>query len=116
MYKLKKEGVIHLPSEMFIPFAEGNRHYVQYLEWLAEGNTPEPEIGEAELNAALEKSARDLRDTELTRADIMLNRVQDGETGIGTQKAWRAYRVSLRDWPSTESFPLDAPVAPDVKV
>lgn len=55
------------------------------------------------------------RNSELTRADIMLNRVQDGETGIGTQKAWRAYRVSLRDWPATESFPLDAPVAPDAK-
>tara|TARA_R100000995_G_scaffold53279_1_gene25939 strand:+ start:1463 stop:1636 length:174 start_codon:yes stop_codon:yes gene_type:complete len=24
-----------------VPFDEGNRHYQQYLEWVAEGNTPE---------------------------------------------------------------------------
>ena len=25
-----------------IPFCPGNRHYDEYLEWVAEGNTPEP--------------------------------------------------------------------------
>jgi len=25
-----------------IPFAPGNRDYQEYLEWLAQGNTPEP--------------------------------------------------------------------------
>jgi len=25
----------------FIPFDESNRHYQEYLEWVAEGNTPE---------------------------------------------------------------------------
>lgn len=59
--------------------------------------------------------ARIYRDSELARADIMLNRVQDGETGLGTQKAWRAYRVALRNWPDTDSFPVEAPVAPDAK-
>lgn len=60
-------------------------------------------------------NSRKWRDTELSRADIMLNRVQDGETGIGTQKAWGAYRVELRGWPDTASFPDTAPVAPDAK-
>jgi hypothetical protein len=34
----KEEGdkVIH------IPIASGNRHYQEYLEWLAQGNEPEP--------------------------------------------------------------------------
>ena len=27
---------------LIIPFAAGNRHYQEYLEWLAEGNTPTP--------------------------------------------------------------------------
>jgi hypothetical protein len=26
----------------FVPFFEGNRHYQEYLEWLAAGNEPEP--------------------------------------------------------------------------
>lgn len=25
-----------------IPLDEGNRHYQEYLEWVAEGNEPEP--------------------------------------------------------------------------
>lgn len=34
--------VTHLETGMNIPLVPGNRHYQEYLEWLAEGNTPEP--------------------------------------------------------------------------
>src|SRR5947207_3231310 len=79
-------------------------------------NIPTPDQPtEDDLIDAEHKEARTLRDSELTRADIMLNHVQDGETGIGTQKAWRAYRVLLRDWPDSESFPETMPIAPDAK-
>ena len=56
---------------------------------------------------------RSWRNAELSRADIQLLKVQDGTTGLGTQKAWREYRVALREWPSTDSFPAVRPVAPD---
>ena len=44
MYKLteKKEGVIRLSDNAFIPFAEGNTDYQAYLRWLEEGNEPLP--------------------------------------------------------------------------
>ena len=28
-------------EKLIIPFAEGNRDYTEYLEWVAAGNTPE---------------------------------------------------------------------------
>ena len=54
------------------------------------------------------------RNGELDRADIELNKVQDG-MGTGTVAQWREYRCALRNWPEHESFPDSAqrPVAPD---
>lgn len=64
----------------------------------------------------LAESERYWRNTELARADIQILKVQDGATGLGTQKAWREYRNALRDWPASESFPNVRPVAPDAEV
>lgn len=59
--------------------------------------------------------ARAWRDSELKRADIQLNKVQDGSTGLGSVSDWRKYRVLLRDWPDTQEFPKDPPASPDLK-
>jgi hypothetical protein len=49
MYKLIKNtftkeiiSVQRLSDGAFIPFAPANRDYQEYLEWLAQGNEPEP--------------------------------------------------------------------------
>lgn len=54
------------------------------------------------------------RDSELMRADIELNKAQDGD-GTGSVKAWREYRRSLRAYPTLEGFPDSSlrPVSPD---
>ena len=46
MYKLTQSEttVQRLSDNAFIPFDGGNRDYREYLEWLAEGNTPEPYV------------------------------------------------------------------------
>ena len=42
MYKLINFGVLRLADNTFIPFDPANTDYQKYLEWVAEGNTPEP--------------------------------------------------------------------------
>lgn len=115
MYKLKENGVTRIDGDqaIVIPADEFNRHWNEYQEWLKAGNTPEPQDLVERATATAAVLARQQRDMELKRADIMLNRVQDGETGLGTQKAWRAYRIELRGWPETENFPEVMPVSPD---
>ena len=50
MYKLiGTKSVKRLADGACIPFADSNRDYEEYKQWLAEGNTPELEFTEAEL-------------------------------------------------------------------
>ena len=46
MYKLtSSQTTVHRTTDnAFIPFDGGNRDYQEYLQWLAEGNQPEPYI------------------------------------------------------------------------
>ena len=49
MYKLQENSVKRLVDGACIPFADGNRDYENYKQWLVEGNTPEPEFTEEEI-------------------------------------------------------------------
>ena len=34
--------IMRIDDGLVIPMVDGNRHYEEYLEWVAEGNEPEP--------------------------------------------------------------------------
>ena len=50
--KIQQNGYL-LNGMMFVPQADGNKEYEAIKEWLSEGNTPEPEFTEEELQAEL---------------------------------------------------------------
>ena len=60
---------------------------------------------ESEIKASLEAAARDWRNSELNRTDNL-----SLLTDFPKKTELAAYRVKLRDWPSTSDFPDTQPV------
>jgi len=87
-----------LDDNAFIPFDKANTDYQKYLEWLAEGNEPDPGPSEEQLAA----QARSQRDTLLSQSDW--TQVPDAPVD---QTAWAEYRQALRDVPQQNGFPTD---------
>lgn len=66
MYKLIGQNLVkRLTDGAYIPFADGNRDYEDYKQWLSEGNTPEPEFTAEEL------AQKELQ-TKITEASLYL--------------------------------------------
>ena len=106
------------PNGVYAIEADGSQDFLIQPDWVE--MTPEeiyahehPEPTPEQL-VAIERA---WRDGELDRADIELNKVQDG-MGTGTVSAWREYRCLLRNWPENEFFPdsTKRPVSPDAPV
>lgn len=95
MYKLLGTvSVQRLADGACIPFADGNRDYEEYKLWIAEGNTPEPELTEKELINQNQDKFRFERDSLLKKVDIAIYKAED--LGQDTQLL-RTYRQALRD-------------------
>ena len=70
MYKLIGTSIVkRLADGACIPFADGNRDYEDYKLWLKEGNIPESEftdeeLNQIELNKKLQEANQYLKDTD----------------------------------------------------
>ena len=116
-YKFTPAGVQRLTDQVFVPEDMGNKDWVSYLEWVAEGGQTLPRSTAEE--AAMEE--RRWRDLELQGVAWLRERHRDqtelgGDTTLtaGQYGELLAYMQQLRDWPQSNSFP-DAskrPVAP----
>ena len=96
--------ILRVADNAWIPKTEGNRDYQQYLEWVAEGNTPEPAETSDPWQAIREK-----RDGLILQSDWTMT---PGATV--DQAQWTAYRQILRDLPQTYENAEDVvwPTAP----
>jgi hypothetical protein len=102
---IEKEEAL-LTDNSYIP--KGHRLYLEALEEVEQGLAViEPYVAPD----TRPQEERTWRDAELAKADIELNKVQDGR-GTGLVSDWRDYRNELRDWPEHESFP-DSAFRPD---
>tara|TARA_R110000823_G_scaffold241850_9_gene366479 strand:- start:51 stop:371 length:321 start_codon:yes stop_codon:yes gene_type:complete len=67
--KLKGDGYL-VDGSLLVPNAPGNRHYQLVQEWIAAGNTPEPEFTAAEITANAVAESNAVEVATLTRLDM----------------------------------------------
>jgi len=91
----------HLINEDWSPLSEDQ--VTTHIEMLLSNTTTSSEIA--------------WRDSELTRSDFELNKVQDSDPKAkGSVSDWRNYRKALRSWPESLDFPNKdkRPLSPDM--
>ena len=66
--KLQKDGYL-VNGSMSVPLSEGNRHYRGVQEWIAAGNTPDPEFTQDELDQLADDETNASVDNELLQID-----------------------------------------------
>ena len=84
-FKLIEGGVIRKFDGACIPDSPGNRDWKEYQEWLAEGNTPDPEFTPEEL-------ARKPIDEEITQLRQDLRNVVKGQFEM-ILEIWKALKL-----------------------
>lgn len=107
-YRFTPAGVRRMGDQVFIPEDMGNKDWVAYLEWLADGGQTLPKFTVEE--AANEE--RRWRDSELLDLAWLRDRHRDqAEMGADTTLTAEqyaellSYMQQLRDWPQSDSFP-----------
>jgi hypothetical protein len=90
MYQLTDNAtVIRISDGAFIPNDEANNDYAEYLEWIADGNTPQPYVAPI-------PTWQELRQAEYSKVnwtELQLNDVMNGTTTA--VDAYAAIRLAI---------------------
>ncbi len=107
-YRFTVAGVQRMTDLVFVPDDMGNKDWVSYLEWVADGGQTLPKSTVEE--AANEE--RRWRDSELLDLAWLRDRHRDqaemgADTTLTTEQYAEllSYMQLLRDWPQSDSFP-----------
>jgi hypothetical protein len=106
-YKISGEGVIDTTRGAHIPNDTANRDWVEYLQWVDEGNTADPEFTEQEIQDNAWAELRGQRNMLLTRIDFMMTVDFYDSMSAEDQASVVAYRTALRDLPDNTVDPLN---------
>lgn len=119
-YKLLNDDRIYdQENNLIIPADLSNMDYVEYLEWVEDGNTPDPYQTAEEILAEKWMLLRSDRTTRLMQTDFMMT--YDFYTSVLTEQektGLTAYRQALRDLPGDLEDPDDVvwPTKPQIVI
>ena len=97
MYKLSNECIIRIEDNAIIPLDGANADYIEYLNWVTEGNIPQPEtiipqsVSRFQARAALYSAGL------LSNVEAIMN---DPETDMLAKIAWQDAQEFKRNSPT----------------
>ena len=96
-YKLQENGVYDTETGQSIPNSIGNRHWRQYLEWVAAGNTADPEFTAQEIaDAARADKIQELKDEGLSRIQAEMPAIDNFNTLELVREMWLSTAPAAR--------------------
>ena len=105
LYKICGDGWQNTETKEAIPNAPGNRQCQEVQEWIAQGNTPDPEFTQEEIDEAALEDRQNQRLAKLAGAivdnfDMLLELFQVGVTnGLWTAQDFPpALRQKAQEW------------------
>lgn len=94
MYKVNGENSVTRLDGACIPFANDNRDYEEYKQWVKDGGVPEPEFTDEQLLI----NAKTAKDNKITTTYNAAVRAMTGNTDPAEMASWTKQEQEARAW------------------